>query len=527
VKQGLGVVVSGSLESSGGGYKIAVRTVRAVTGDVITTAQGTARDKDRVLSEAARLVTVARKGLGDEASDSAQLFAMASLSATSLAVVQHYAAAQEAASNNRFEEARASALRAVELDPKFGVGWQILAVVSRNLGQLQDAQKYIEEALRHLNGMTERERFTTRGMFYRLTGDYQHCVKEYGDLIARYSGDVLARNQIALCASKLRDLQKAQEEMRLVVELVPSRALFRDNLALYANYAGDFRTAEQEAQQVPQPDAYATLALAFSQLAQGQLARALGTYQALARIGAVGATLAASGLGDLAIHQGRFSDAVRILEQGVAHDLRSKNPDRAAAKFNALAHAHLLRGQSGAALEAAHEALALSKEVKIRFLSARLFVEAGELAESRTLISSLASELTAEPRAYAKILEAEIALRGKDARLAIQPASEANGLLDTWIGHLVLGRAYLESGQFAQADSEFDRCIKRRGEALSLFLDEEPTYGYFPSVYYYQGRSREGLNSEGFAESYRTYLSIRGNSSEDPIVQHARRRSGL
>ena len=156
MKQGLDVVLSGSLEPSGGGYRIAVRAVHAVTGDVIATAQGTAPDKERVLSEASRLVTVVREALGDDTSDSAQLFAMASLSATSLAVVQQYALAQEAASNNKFEEARQHALRAVELDPKFGVGWQILAVSSRNLGRLQDAEQYIKEALRHLDGMTER-----------------------------------------------------------------------------------------------------------------------------------------------------------------------------------------------------------------------------------------------------------------------------------------------------------------------------------------------------------------------------------
>ena len=33
---------------------------------------------------------------------------------------------------------------------------------------------------------------------------------------------------------------------------------------------------------------------------------------------------------------------------------------------------------------------------------------------------------------------------------------------------------------FLQADSEFDRCLQRRGEALSLFVDEEPTSGHFP-----------------------------------------------
>ena len=79
---------------------------------------------------------------------------------------------------------------------------------------------------------------------------------------------------------------------------------------------------------------------------------------------------------------------------------------------------------------------------------------------------------------------------------------------------------------FAQADSEFDRCIKRRGEALALFIDEEPTYGYLPPVYYYQGRAREGLKTDGFAVSYREYLNIRGQSKEDPLLPDARRRAG-
>jgi hypothetical protein len=59
-----------------------------------------------------------------------------------------------------------------------------------------------------------------------------------------------------------------------------------------------------------------------------------------------------------------------------------------------------------------------------------------------------------------------------------------------------------------------------------LFLEEEPSFGYLPSVYYYQGRVREGLKS-GFAESYREYLNIRGKSTEDPLLPEVRRRAGL
>ena len=87
-----------------------------------------------------------------------------------------------------------------------------------------------------------------------------------------------------------------------------------------------------------------------------------------------------------------------------------------------------------------------------------------------------------------------------------------------------LGRAYLAAAQYAQADSEFERCLKRRGEALQLILGDEPTYAYVPPVYYYQGQVREGMKVEGAADSYREYLRFRGNSTEDPVLTRIRAR---
>ena len=101
---------------------------------------------------------------------------------------------------------------------------------------------------------------------------------------------------------------------------------------------------------------------------------------------------------------------------------------------------------------------------------------------------------------------------------------EANTNANFWIGHFVLGRAYLEAGAFPDADSEFDLCLKRRGEALALFVDESPTFAYFPAILYYLGRSREGLKSAGFGEFYKRYLSIREKAGEDLLVPEIRKR---
>jgi len=91
--------------------------------------------------------------------------------------------------------------------------------------------------------------------------------------------------------------------------------------------------------------------------------------------------------------------------------------------------------------------------------------------KAQALAAALASELATEPQAYGKILEGDIALKKRDVGEAIKILTAANGVLDTWLGHFDLGRAYLEGRAYAQADSEFDRCIKRRGEALNWYSE--------------------------------------------------------
>ncbi len=527
VRQGLSVVLSGSLEHRGAGFTVSLKAIQAVTGEVITTASSTAAKRDHVVSAVTKVATTVRKALGDDLSDSAQRFATQTFSATSLEAVREYAAASGAMSESKFEEALQRFAKAVQLDATFGVAHAGMALVSHNLGKLRDAEHYIKEALRHLDGMSERERYRTRAVFYRITGDYHACVKEYGELVARNSADAPARNNIALCWTFLRNLPRAVDEMRYLLDMFPNRDLYRINLALYAAYSGDFNMAETEARAIKEPSQFGLLALAFAHLLQGQLLQAAETYKRMAQLDQRAASHAESGLGDIALYEGRFSDAARIFSNGAEADLIAKDYHGAAHKFAALADVRLLRQEFHAAVDAAEKALENSQTAQIRFVVARVFVAAGLPDRARALASELGSELPVEPQAYARIIDGIAELKDGRPRDAIKMLTEAVTLLDTWIGRFDLGRAYLEAGALPQADSAFDRCIVRRGEALALFLDERPTYGCLPLAYYYQGRVREALNTSGFANSYRVYLGIRGESGEDPLVSEVRRRASI
>ena len=121
---------------------------------------------------------------------------------------------------------------------------------------------------------------------------------------------------------------------------------------------------------------------------------------------------------------------------------------RAAMKYTALAYAHLARGQAKLAIAAADTALKNSNAPPIRYLTARILVEAGAVDRARPMAAAFTSQLTAEQQAYGKILEGGIALKAGDAQQAIKLFTEANETHDTWLGHFDLGRALFAARRF-------------------------------------------------------------------------------
>ena len=526
--QNIGAVVTGSLSRRGDNqYKISIEAMNGLSGNSIASTEATVDSKDAVMLEIPKLVAPIRRALGDTTPESVQLAAtQGSFQVGSLEAAHQYGIGMEQQFSGKMQDAFNSFSKAAELDPNFGRAYSGMASSQRNLGRTDEAEKYLKMAMEHVDRMTERERFRTRGVYYLTIGNYQKCVDEYLALLNQFTADNIGHSNLAFCYERMRNMPKAMEAARRAVEISPKGAVQRLNLSLFATYAGDFKVGEEEARKVlainpTYEQAYITLADA--QIGQAQVRQAAETYKQLGNLSKSGVSSSALGLAELANFEGRFGEAERILRPAIATDIAAGEKESAADKLVSLAYVYLSWGQNKQAIDAAEKALSNSKRVTIRFLAARVFAETGEAARAHELASALSSELLVERQTYGKIIDGQIALQKKDLQDAIQLFTDANKSLDTWVGHFDLGRAYLEAGLFTEANSEFDTCIKRRGESVEL-MDDGPSYGYFPPVYYYQGRVLEGLKSNGFSEAYRTYLTLRGQSTEDPLVTDARHR---
>jgi eukaryotic-like serine/threonine-protein kinase len=523
-------VVTGEISLRGDGYDISAVALDAASGKEIAKSEITVANKQDILDSLPKLAVPILKALGDSKSAAEQFKEVSGgFTAASLEAVHQDALGVDEQFAGNFQQAFDSFQKAAELDPKFARPYTGMAAMALNLGRTSDAVKYMKLAMQHEDRMTERERYRNRGMFYYATGDWQNCVQEYTQLVTLYPADRVGQNNLASCYVQLRKAPQALAAAKQAVEIVPNGVGQQLNLAFISAFAGDFAASEtvaRSALKISPTAAQGFLVLAEAQLGQGEIEKAAESYHQLERFGAPGVSTASAGLADLAAYQGKYAEAAQILAQGATADLAAKMADNAARKYVALGNIEELQGHQPAALTDFGKALANSQSTQVKFLAAVGYVDAGGIAQAQKLATSLSSDLTSEPQAYGKIIEGLIALKRKDNNGAIQQMTAANSLLDTWIGRFELGRAYLEAGAFTEADSQFDECAKRQGEAIELFMDNVPTYAYFPPVYYYQGRVSEGMKSDGFAAFYKSYLSIRGQSTEDPLVPEIRRRIG-
>ncbi len=527
VREGVNAVVTGSITQDGSGYKVYVTTLDPASGKTILSDQRSASNKQDVLAAAGKLAESIRKGLGDTTPESAQLSAAETFSAGSLEAAHAYAVGQDFQQAAKWDDALKAYAQAAELDPNLGRAYAGMAAIYANLGKRQDAEKYYGLAMSHIDRMTDREKFRTRSGYYLFMRNQPKAMEELTALVSQYPADTAGHANLALAYFYSRDMNRALEEQKRALAITPQSVLQQVNYSMYALYAGDFDTALKEAQSILKENPKFDQALrtaALANLGLGHTTAAAESYQSLQAVSPYGASIAATGLADLAQYEGKLAEASGILEKAVAADLAAKDAESAADRTATLALIQTTLGKTKEAISSADKASSNSKDQGVLYRAAQVYLAAGQDAKALQIVAPLSQRLEAEPQAYAKLIAGEAQLKKGNARDALNSFQEAQKLADTWLGHFDMGRAYLDAGAFTEASSEFDICLTRRGEATSVFLDDVPSYHVLPAVYYYQGRAREGLNSPGAAESYKTFLAIKEKGAGDPLVADGQRR---
>jgi tetratricopeptide (TPR) repeat protein len=417
---------------------------------------------------------------------------------------------------------------ALRHDPEFGRAYSGLAASLLRLGRREEAQKNLDEALRRTDRMTEREKLRTLGFYFAITRNYDKAIETYEELVAKFPSDTAGYSNLAISYFNLLNFAKALEYGQKAVEIYPKEYKYRNNYALFAMYAGDFATAATTAQTLIQEDPRIDLAylpLAISALSSGDTAGARRVFEQAAGAGEAGASVSALGLADVAMFEGRNAEAIALLPRAVLSDEAQGNSIGAAAKLVALAEAHAALQDAKARDAAIARLRKLSDQDSVLVPVARLAVAAGRVGEARAIAAELATRLPAQSRAYGKLIEAEIAMAGRQYLTAIDELKTAQKLADLWLVRYALGLAYFQRGDYPEATSELQKCRDRRGEATAAFLDDLPTFRYYATLPYWLGRARE-MQKLDARPQYQEFLRIREAATGDPLVDDARKRLG-
>lgn len=520
-REGVRYVVDGSIAGESGAYVISAKAEEAVSATKVAERSVTVPTKQDVLDAIPKLAAAVRKALGDRTPVSKQLEQAETFTSHSVEALHAYSVAQRLQLEGKINEAIQQYTHATELDPNMGRAYAGLAVLFRNRNEPSKADVYFRQALAHMNRMTEREKLRTRGSYYASSGNPDKAIEEFTELVRKYSADNSGLANLAVAYFLKRDMRTALDVGRRAVAIYPSNVAQRNNVALYALYAGNFDTATREAREVLKLNdrfGKAYLALALAEIGQDRPDAAIEIYGQLAKLNDHNAALAAIGIADARLYQGQPREAISTLLK--AADIQALLPYRKIL----LAEAYLADGDTRHAAEAARESIVPGATASVLVPAGRLFAHLGDFATARAIQAQLSNSFGREQRAYALVIEGDVELKLNRQQSAIDNFAHATAASDTWIGRFDSGLAWLAAARYTEAQSDFETASNRRAEALAMFLDDIPTARYIPPVNYYLACALDGLNSLGAVDLYQKYLSIRSKAAHDALADAARQR---
>ena len=171
VREGLELVLIGSVARDGEAYVLQTQAIDPVAGDVHASADARADTKLDVLSAVGALAEALRKGLGDVSSTADYM--AETFTASSLEAMSAYVSAQSLAVDWKHAEAIPFYEQALTYDDEFARAYSGWAYSAYELGQLEKSRSLWERTVALLETLSDRERYRTLGLYYATAmGNY-------------------------------------------------------------------------------------------------------------------------------------------------------------------------------------------------------------------------------------------------------------------------------------------------------------------------------------------------------------------
>jgi DNA-binding winged helix-turn-helix (wHTH) protein/tetratricopeptide (TPR) repeat protein len=472
-RQGVEVVLAGSIASLGSHYVIGLEAVNAATGEPILREQVEAESRERVLSRLGEASARLRQRLGESAG-SIERFATPLEQATtrSLDAFKAYDLGRRRHFAGQYYESIPLYRRAVELDPEFAIAYAALAITYGTARENDLAAEFAARAFALRDRVTERERFYISNRYYvDVLGATEKSVEVMETWKQTYPRDFVPRTNLSARYATLGQHERALEEAREGVRLAPDAGVAYGAVAQNAicldRYADARAVLEQAFARKLQPTfgRYFLYGVAFL---EGDAAAMRQQVDLVAGTPAEAGMLANRSA--VAAHGGRAREARELTSQAVELATSRGFADGASLYSAGQALWEAGYGDCRSARRSVERTLALSRGRTPLAWSALALALCGETADAERLTGEMERRFPEDffvKSAWIPMVRAARETRAGRADRAIElleaPGRTELGVVTALWPAYLRGRAHLERGDGPAARDQFQKILEHRG----------------------------------------------------------------
>jgi eukaryotic-like serine/threonine-protein kinase len=536
-RQGVAVVLAGSIASLGTHYVMNLDAVSAAGGEELLREQVEAESREVVLRRLGEAAGRFRKELGESVA-SIEKYATPIEQATtpSLEAFKAYDLGRRRHFKGDFFEAIPFYERAVELDPDFAIAYAALAITYGTAREDDLAARFAERAFALRERVTERERFYISNRYYvDVLGATDKAIEVMELWKQTYPRDFVPHTNLSARYSAIGQHERALEDAHEGVRLNPDAGVayiaVGQNAICLDRYA-DARAALEQARArkiLPNYGWYMLYGIGFL---EGDAAAMQEQVAAVAGTPAEAGMLANQSV--VAAYGGQMRRARELADLSIELAV-SRGFEEGASVYSAGQGLwEAAYGECRAARGTSERTLRLSRSRAALSWSALALAMCGETAAAQRLIDDMDRRFPQDfflKTAWLPMARAALEIhRGRPDRAVelLEPAqrTELGTVTALWPAHL-RGRAHLDRGQPTEALAEFQKVLDHRGVLAPKDFNPAAIVLY-PLAQV--GRARAAARVGDVAESrqmYESLLALWKDADEDiPVLRAVKREYG-
>jgi serine/threonine protein kinase len=474
----------------------------------------------------------------------------------SIEAYRYYLEGKDLFEKHYWTDAQLSFKKALEDDSTIAMAYYYLATIDSWRNKKSDARDWINKAIQHSDRINKKQRYWINSLDSRINGDFNRAIEELEKIIIKnpdekdvyitigvikyhnmekpvdaipyfnkaieldpYSRE--AHNQLAYIYNDLGQFEKAIGAINKYIEVAPDEANPYDSKGEIYALNGKLDEAIASYEKANElKSGFSTSNLGDLYLFKRNYAQAEDLYRTL--VSDPNKSTRANGrlkLANIPTHQGKFKDALRLLEIGIETDIMEKLES---ATINKIVRRyfifHALNDWESAILEL-HRGLELIKKYDLAFLQiaalgsmAQLYAKTGNQNEADSIMKGLFNIVdTTNPEHldyYWFVLgDYNFSLHNFDS--AVFYFEKTNQIIPAFNDQIMIARSYFEIGRLGDAVAMFEKTINRYEFNRILHLILSVKAHYWLGLAYEQS----GWNDKAI-EQYEIFLDIWKNADE-------------